>query len=57
MPGVGITRCFLTLEKTAGASPPPSSSERAVEVQALPPAPHSAMVAESKQEKAYGFKS
>jgi hypothetical protein len=53
MPGVGIVRCILTLEPARGASPPPRSPERADEAQALPPAHHSAMVADANKEKAH----
>lgn len=52
MPGVGISRCIITLEPALGASPPPRVPERADRAPALPPAHLSAKVVESNEEKA-----
>ena len=51
MPGVGISRCIITLEQPSRASPPPATAARAVEAPALPPAHHSASVMQDEAQK------
>lgn len=51
MPGVGISRCIITLEPAERVSPPPVPSARPDEALALPAAHLSANVAESRHDK------